>query len=443
MSSTTGPARTVDAVVLGAGISGLVSASVLVQQGSRSVAVLDEYSHVGGNHIDRTYGGCTFDIGSLVFQDDSPLLAHFPEILPRYVPVVPSWGRINPQGAVTHYPFSVQDDVIAAGPREVLLMVGSALAGRLGRRRQRNAEDFSEHLLGARFVARSGLGHYMERFCGLPPAQIDLEFAQSRMAWLADQAKPTELVRRVLRSRTGSPEAEGDNTQLVRPHEGFTHLYEPAVESLRARGVTFTLGTTLRSVRRVGDRFEVQTAEGVVTADRVVSTVPLERALELCGVEVAGAPLPTVTLVSLFFSFRGERGFGPAILYNFSRGGAWKRLTVHSDFYGPAEGREYFTAEVIGARVGNSVQLAEQDFREHCAANGLFTGDLRLEGSHVLDHAYPIYTQGSGQRARDAVQALRSFGLESLGRQGAYQYQPTARASTIEAEDALRRPPSS
>src|SRR4051812_41254277 len=62
-----------DAIVLGAGISGLVSASVLLGQGAQEIVILDEYDHVGGNHIDRSIGDYTFDIGSLIFQDDSPL----------------------------------------------------------------------------------------------------------------------------------------------------------------------------------------------------------------------------------------------------------------------------------------------------------------------------------------------------------------------------------
>ncbi|MFC4693803.1 NAD(P)-binding protein [Geodermatophilus arenarius] len=441
MSPRRGDSSTRDAIVLGAGISGLVSASVLLGQGAQDVVVLDEYEHVGGNHIDRSIGEYTFDIGSLIFQDDSPLLAHFPEILPRYVPIGPSWARLNPQGVVTHYPFSISDDVLAAGPVECLRMGASAVAGRLGRRRQRNVRDFTEHLLGIRFVERSGLGYYMERLCGLPPEEIDLEFAHNRLAWLAEQASPVNLIRRVVRSRTGSPEPPSHNRQLARPREGYGYLYEPAVRSLEDRGVSFRLGVVLRAVRRLGDVFEVETDDGVLRTRRLVSTVPVERALALCGLQTPGrAALPTVTLVSLFFSFEGDRGFGPSILYNFSREGAWKRVTVYSDFYGRAGGREFFTAEVIGERVGDSVERAERDFLDHTQANGLLTGDLRLEGGNVLQNAYPIYTHGSGDRAREGVRALRAFGLESLGRQGAFQYQPTARASTLEAEAALRRP---
>src|SRR4051812_23115889 len=49
-----------DAIVLGAGISGLVSASILLEQGCKRILLVDEYGHVGGNHIDRTIGDYTF-----------------------------------------------------------------------------------------------------------------------------------------------------------------------------------------------------------------------------------------------------------------------------------------------------------------------------------------------------------------------------------------------
>jgi len=69
--------------------------------------------------------------------------------------------------------------------------------------------------------------------------------------------------------------------------------------------------------------------------------------------------------------------------------------------------------EVNADHVSGSVEIAAKDFRQHTSENGLFTGDLRLEGSHI--------------------------GVESLGRQGAFDYQPTARDTTLKAEAALRR----
>jgi hypothetical protein len=158
--------------------------------------------------------------------------------------------------------------------------------------------------------------------------------------------------------------------------------------------------------------------------------------LKLCGL-ASNKLLQTVTLISLFYSFKGNRGFNDAILYNFSHDGSWKRLTVYSDFYGTVDGREYLAAEVNADHVNGSVERAAEQFREHTRRNRLFEGDLRLEGSHTLPSAYPVYTERADATASEAIAKLRAFGVLSFGRQGGFEYQPTARVSTIVAEAAL------
>jgi protoporphyrinogen oxidase len=427
----------VDAIVLGAGITGLVSASILVDQGLPHVLVVDEYGHIGGNHIDVTIGPYTFDIGSLIFQDDSPLLAHFPELLPQYVPIQPSWAKLNPQGVITSYPFSMTDDFFSAGMIECSRMLASAAFARIRRRKLANAGDFAKYWLGARFLHRSGLDSYMERFCGLPIDRIDLKFAEKRMGWISEHARLMEQVRRFAASRR-APVNTIANQQLARPRSGFAELYRPAVTKLEQRGVTFALKAELTHLRRTDSLFELQLGDRQVGAPRVISTIPIDRARDLCGL-AAGSTLPSVTLITLFFTYSGRRGFADPVLYNFSHEGAWKRLTMYSDFYGKADEREYFAVEVLADRAKYDVDHATTDFRTHTQANALFEGDLRLLGSHLLPHAYPIYTDGSGERAEATIAELRSFGMESFGRQGGFQYQPTARVSTLEAEASLRQ----
>jgi phytoene dehydrogenase-like protein len=251
-----------DIIVLGAGISGLVSASVLLKQGCKSLVVVDEYAHIGGNHIDRTIGEYTFDIGSFIFQDDSPLLAHLPEILPLYVPINPSWGRLNPQGVVTQYPISIKDDLISAGPVEWTRIMFSVLFARIFRRRLRNARDFAQYWIGARLLHRSGLANYMRRFYGLPAEKIDVNFAEKRMLWIKEHAMVRNLLRRLLEPAVKS----GGNTQLARPKEGFGRLYQVAVERFERSGVTFRLGEQLQSLRKEGDIFVLETTSRRITA---------------------------------------------------------------------------------------------------------------------------------------------------------------------------------
>jgi hypothetical protein len=428
------PAERYDAVIFGAGVSGLVSASILLSQGCRRILIADSYDHVGGNHIDWSVSGYTFDVGSFIFQDDSPLLKHFPELLPRYTVAFPAWGRLNPQGRVTAYPISLKDDIVRAGPIEWTRMLISLLYARLFYRKMGNAREFARYWIGSRLLHSSGLDSYMKRFYGVAPDEIDIQLAQKRMLWISEHASFKNLVRRALalpQARRGST-----NRQLVRPKEGFRFLYEAVVERLQENGVVFRLGAVFRTIERTDKTFLVRMEDRAIASDRLISTIPINHMEEICGLK--SNSLGSITLLSLFFSFAGKRGFAPSILYNFSHEGAWKRLTMYSDFYGLVNGREYFTAEVIGNHVNFSAEMAEQDFRRQVQGNRLFDGDLRLEGSMVLENAYPIYTEGSGERAARAIRALEAFGIESFGRQGGFNYQPTARVSTIDAESALK-----
>ncbi|WP_337270781.1 FAD-dependent oxidoreductase [Oryzifoliimicrobium ureilyticus] len=421
-----------DAIVVGAGISGLVAASMLAAKGEKTL-VVDDYAQVGGNHLDWTSPeGYTFDVGSLIFQDDSPLLRHFPEILDHYVPIDPSWGRLNPQKKITTYPISVRDDILAAGPLGLLRIGASVLYARLFRRRMDNARDFARYWIGAHLLWRSGLETYMCRFYGIVPEAIDIDLARKRMLWISEHASIGNLLKKLFKPASVAGPA---NRQMARPKEGFAKLYDVAVRRLVNDGVAFQLSAGLRRIEKTASGFHVITDSGEFSAKRIVSTVPIPAMERLCQLP-SQSPLETITLISLYFSFRGDRGFPQSIIYNFSHDGAWKRLTVYSDFYGAINEREYFAVEVIAGQV-NTVEEAEDDFRRHVERNGLFKGALNLEGSQILENAYPIYSKGAAQRADEAIKRLRAFGIESMGRQGAFNYQPTARVSTIDVEMAL------
>ena len=424
-------ASTFDVIVLGAGISGLVSASVLARQGQRRLLIVDEYAHVGGNHIDCSVGDYTFDVGSFIFQDDSPLLDHFPELLAEYVPIKPSFARLNPQGIVTRYPFSVRDDLLAAGPVEIARILLSVAYARVFQADLTDARSFARYWIGERLLKRAGLENYMRRFYGVAPDKIDLQFAHKRMLWIKERAQLRTHLRALWKEH--SPKA---NTQLARPRSGFAQLYRPARELLERAGVSFMLGTKLERLSRASGRFQLFAGGArIASARRVVSTIPIPRAQALCG--LAPERLETVALISLFYSFAGDRRFSQPVLFNFSHRGAWKRLTMHSDFYGRVHGREYFGVEVNADHVAGSVEHAHEDFRRHTRDNRLFLGDLKLEGSHLLPSAYPIYVEGAAQRAAVAITSLQEFGVESFGRQGGFDYQPTARVSTRQAEASL------
>jgi len=339
--------------------------------------------------------------------------------------------RLSPQGRITRYPISLIDDVVRAGPIEWARILTSLALGRTFRDPNSDALSFAQYWLGRRFVERSGLATYMKRFYGVEPDKMDAEFARKRMGWIPTHAN----LRGVLGQRARAPSRS--NRELVRPREGFQALYSIARESLANRGVTFGFGEDFHSITVDTERkVTVSTSARVATSEIFVSTIPIKRTLSLAGLPSADI-LDSVDLLTLFFSFEGNRGFKPSVLYNFHQEGAWKRVTMHSDFYGPADGREYFSAEVNATHVGGNVEAAERDFRQHVGARGLFSGDLKLEGGRITANAYPIYVAGAAEAAQAAIKRLHDFGVLSFGRQGGFDYQPTARQSTIVAESAI------
>jgi hypothetical protein len=423
-----------DAVVLGAGISGLVSAAVLQEQGYKRVLVIEEFEKYGGNHIDCPIGPYTFDIGSFIFQDDSPLLAHFPDMLPLYVPITPTWGKLTPQGAVAGYPLSIKDDILRSGLWGCARIALSVLYSRITRPKIQNARDFARYWIGDYLLRRSGLESYMTRFFGIAAEKVDLDFAEKRMLWIKEHSSPKAMLRHLRPHKATAP----TNRQLARPKAGYHDLYTVAADMLRGHGTVFRLGCEVTKIRKIGSTFHLTASECGVTAERVVSTIPINRSLDLCGMKI-DEKLNSVTLISLFFSFSGRKGFDCSVLYNFSHDGFWKRLTMYSDFYGAVEGREYFGVEVLASQAGDSLEVAERDFRSHVAQNHLFDGDLKLEGSRFVPNAYPIYADRAQDRVTAALTRLRDFGIESFGRQGGFDYQPTARVSTQNAEAHVRR----
>jgi protoporphyrinogen oxidase len=428
-----------DALVLGAGISGLVATRLLKRQGYQSIIVLDQYKHAGGNHISCDIGPYTFDIGTFLFQDDSPLMRHFPELLAAYHPASPGIGRVTPDGRILDYPMSIRSEILDAGIVEWLRIGGSLLRARLSFRPKRNVRDLLHYWIGPRLANTTGIENYISRFYEVPADKIEVSFALKRMEAIARAASIRNQALKLL----GKKEPWHKGRSFVRPREGFPGLYQIAVRKLEAEGVRFRLGESFQALTREGNEFCLSSSGGTFLAETVVSTIPVDECLKLCG--LADRPsLPTMTLTTLFFSTDGQRGFRPTILYNFSASGRWKRLTMYSDYYGSQNSRDYFGVELSQQSFGgqnradeDSVDRCAEQFVQDVRQKDLFQGDLKLEGAYRLENAYPLYMHGVSSRANEAIATLRNFGIHSVGRQGGFDYLPTARHTTLVVEEAL------
>jgi protoporphyrinogen oxidase len=419
-----------DVLILGAGVTGLASAYFLARSGSR-VCLLDDYPTPGGNHISLDLNGYTFDVGSIFFFPNNPQFKMFPDSKENFVPVDLGMSRVTPQGHVRAYPLSFQDEILKH-PWVLIRFILSLGFSRFLSGPPTNAENHATHYIGGYLYHRSGLQNYLLRFYGIDPKQISLQFVNRRMN-LANLSSLRKAIQGLLGriKRAGGGAAAPKSRALARPVAGFPAHYEKVANSLRAAGVGIRCAAGLKSVRKVQDGIEIGTAHGTFFAKRVINTLPLKTVFNLLGkpdaVEIASTKLCT-----LCCSFSGLRGFGTVVLYNFDDKGAWKRLTMHSDYYGKRGGREFFCVEITLRDQQPDPQNLFDDFVAHTRQLGLFQGDLRLEGNMVLEFAYPICDMQAEERRLRLIELLSQFGIETIGRQGLFEYIPHS-AIAIEA----------
>ncbi len=423
-------------VVLGAGVSGMTIADGLADRG-HDVVVLEAYGHAGGNHLSWDIGPYSFDIGTIYFPRHTTLTALLPGLIDTLVPARHTVQRITPEGVVRHYPLSLKQEVFGRSPAYAARVFTQILTGKLTRRRPRSVTAFLHYYIGARLTWDSGLLYFMRRFYNMAPDEVGYGLARRRMAWIVDHASIRRQLgqagRKLWSKVRGRRLAVSDWTAkdwFVRPRAGFAAMYAPAVERLRAKDVRFHFDAGVTAVTRGEDGFEVRSRAGRFAADRVVSTVPLAVAAALAGIDATGFPRSN-PLLTLCCRFQGERGFNGEVLYNFHREGAWKRLTMHSDFYGRVDGWEYLAVEVtltgegIGERAEDG-QAPFAEFRDMVQGLGLFRGELELVGARVTPFAYPVYDAAAEEARAAALAKLNAAGIETVGRQGSFEYIPVA-----------------
>ena len=416
-------------VILGGGVSGLVAADILASVGHQ-VIILEPYDRLGGNQHSRNIGPYTFDIGSFVFFAGSPFFKRFPEAEAVCVPANIRVERVTPQGRISTYPFSLADDLFRRGPVEVAQTFLSLVRGRIADRKPKSAGSFARYYLGDRLFTQSGLRAYIQRLCGIPADEVEYRFAEKRMGWIA-RAVGLEAI--ASRLRPGAAQA-AEPASLVRPREGFEVLYDQVAAQLAGRGVEIHLNSQLERIDVLDEGFQVRTQKGLFTASRVISSLPLTVTAEACGI-AAGKGIESLPLLSLYVTHAGDLGFRSEVLYNFSDAGSWKRLTVYSRIYGEADGKHYLCVEAPQALGPSDPETEFAAFRDFMRSHGLMQGDTELVGHDVTAFAYPTYAHGSIDASEALIERIEKIGVEMLGRQGRFDYIPTAsRATQLVAE---------
>lgn len=408
--------------VIGAGPTGLTAAKHLADAGYM-VDLLERTDRVGGLHRSVEIDGLHYDVGTFVFFEGHGLIEAFPSVKPMMVPINYAPRSITPKGNIDRYPFTFRRYLKDNGSGVGILSIANLLVAKARFRNPQTVPEFAYYYMGRTLYETSGLKQYIKRLHGAEDRELDIEFAKLRMPAVSAMSFRNIVSKRFRRfkNRWKGKKTRSLKDRTARPATGFNPFYAAIRDEIESAQVNLRLSVEVESIRRQDDYFAISINGTTEQYDRVISTLPIPVALRLCGLP-SNDVTETRDLVSLFY--RGKLAVDGPVIFNFTSESEWKRITVFSRFYEtPEDGRDYFTVEITGSDSSpDTIEACRRDFEQHAAKVNLLEGPPELVGNFHTPRAYPVYRKGTTEQLNEDKSRLADFGIDSIGRQGAFEY---------------------
>ena len=408
--------ESVRTLVIGAGITGLSTAAFVRD---RDVLVLEADAEIGGYCKTVKKAGFTWDYSGHFFHFRHPEIQSWlrARMGAQKVRTVQKRSFIRYAGGLIDFPF--QKNIHQLPQQEFIeclhdLYFADAQAAARGETASAplGAEASFKEMLYARFgraIAEKFLVPYNEKLYACDLSTLD----KDAMGRFFPHADLTAIVRNMR-----APEDASYNATFTYP-EGGAFEYVRALASEVPAGAIAT-GEPAMAVdlqRRV-----VRTPLREIRYERLISTAPLPRLLQLAGVphDVSAFSWNRVLVLNLGFDRKGQRGvhwiYYPQRDTSFYRVGWYdnifdtERLSLYVEIGLPRDG-----AVDVGALRGRALE----DLRRQQVIS-----DHRLIAEHsvVMDPAYVHITRRSMAEHQRVAAALVEQGVHSVGRYGRWTY---------------------
>jgi protoporphyrinogen oxidase len=263
----------VKTAILGGGLSGLTLARLLHEKGM-DLVVLEAEPAYGGLCRSRTDKGFTFDTGGshIIFSRDENVVAFMRQMIRGNEQRNTRNTKIFYKGQHVKYPF---ENGLADLPAEDRFLCISEFIKMLVAVEKGDIPDpqtFREWICYTfgQGIADCYMIPYNEKIWKYPTDKMSLHWVDGRV--------PRPPVDDVIKSAIGIS-TEGYTHQAVFSYPldgGIEALVHAIAEPVRAQ---IRCGFSVSSICRVGDRWEISDGNTTITADRIISTIPLQHLL--------------------------------------------------------------------------------------------------------------------------------------------------------------------
>lgn len=258
--------------ILGAGPAGLSAAWRLSQDGRFQVNLIEAAKTVGGSAKTFDLWGYPVDIGPHRFSTENDKVLKFWESIigADYLTIVRK-TRIFFDDTFVDYPIRFKDLFDQLGAIKLIGYSLSFLKAQIFSHQDANSmEEWLKKKYGNALYKKFFL-EYSQKLWGLPPAELNSEFAQQRIQNLS----AFDIVKKILLKKTSG--VRSFHTTFKYPCEGNGAVYERLHAQLAEKGVETAFNTKVVQIeKRNGHIFRLITDKQVaVEADYVISTIPL------------------------------------------------------------------------------------------------------------------------------------------------------------------------
>lgn len=263
-------------IVLGAGPTGIGAAWRFSKSEAVNVTLLEKEASVGGTTRSFDVDGIPCDLGShrLHPSTEPDIFEAIRDALGGDLLSRPRRGRIRLDGTWIGFPLKPFDLLLRAPKR---FLVEAARDAVLAPLRRAEGTSFAETL-------RAGLGPavcerfyfpYARKMWGVAPEELSRTQALRRVS----AGSPGKLLKKIFASVPGF--RAPNSGRFYYPRGGFGRIVEALARASATPWIDLRTGTTPTAIRLEGGRALVDVAGGVFEASTVLSTIPVERLVEL------------------------------------------------------------------------------------------------------------------------------------------------------------------
>lgn len=427
-------------MILGAGPAGLAVARELSENGVQ-VTVLERNRYVGGLAATFEHEGYKFDLGGHRWFTKNEDLNHwFRRLMDGELVLVNRISRIYHERKYFSYPIELKEILTKCDPLTIARIAASFLWSSLRQAAFKPRIKTMEQAYIAQFGAtlyEMFFRQYSEKVWGLPCTEISADWVAQRSRGLSIW----DLARDALLGPKKGIVSLVD--EFMYPRDGYGRISERMAEDVRSRGNKVLLDCPVtRIVHRGPGRFEVfyrlDGTEVGVTADNVVSTIPLGRLIFMLEPACDSAALEAAKLltfrdlITVNLMLRKRQVSKDTWLYIQDSDIIFGRLHEPKNWSAamvPGPDRTSLVLECFCSQGDALWSMSDQEIGDRCIRDLVeklnFIERDEVEGVYVIRtrFAYPVYDLAyQSKLSLIQEQFGRYAGLHIVGRSGTFRY---------------------